>query len=78
MRGQAGRTGLTDSDFVRALRAARERVRQVGAVTNRDLRTASGLNYDQAIKFFSKATRKGLLRRVGSGSGTHYVLGGAR
>ncbi len=43
-------------------------------ITNKLLRKTIAITYDQAIYFFKIATREGRLVRVGSGSGTKYVL----
>ena len=47
-----------------------------GKIKNSQLRTLTGLEYDQAISFFNAALGLGLLVRKGRRSGTHYVLPG--
>lgn len=69
----AGRTSLTEADWDMAVRAVRNLLKDGHRVTNRSLREASGLNYDQAIKFFALAIERDLLMRRGRASGIHYV-----
>ena len=45
-----------------------------GTIKNLQLRTLTGLDYDQAISFFNAALELGLLVRKGWRAGTHYVL----
>ena len=73
MRGRKGRTGLADDAYLTALAAVLELLEMQDRITNSGLRSLTGLNYDQAIKFFKRATLGGALRRRGSGSGTYYV-----
>jgi len=74
MSGQAGRTGLTEEGYCATLDAVRVYLKAHRTITNSDLRALTGLNYDQAIKFFGRAAQSAVLLRQGSGSGTHYVL----
>ncbi len=69
-----GRTSLSPRDYETAAAGARRVIERDGRVTNRSLRDETGLNYDQAIKFFGLATGTGLLRRMGRASGVHYLL----
>lgn len=43
-------------------------------INNRTLRRLTGLNYDQAIKFFARMVEEGAMVRLGRASGTRYVL----
>jgi hypothetical protein len=72
--GQGGRTGLRDPDYARALSKATVFLRAEGRISNSKLRHLTGLNYDQAIKFFSRAIAAGSLERHGRAAGTFYML----
>ena len=67
------RTTLTDEEFDRALAKVLALLARLGTVTNTDVRSATGLNYDQVIRFFKLAVGAGHLVRVGRGSGTRYI-----
>lgn len=43
-------------------------------VTNKILRSITGINYDQAIQFFNTMLDSQRLQKEGVGSGTRYVL----
>ena len=73
----SGRTGLSDAAFRVALTKVVEHLDSQERITNTMLRSLTGLNYDQAIKFFKRATCSGVLERRGKSSGTYYVLPGA-
>ncbi len=68
------RTLLTEAEFLRALNEVKRHLRQEQSIRNTSLRDLTGLNYDQAIKFFNRAIEEGVLARRGKASGTHYVL----
>ncbi len=68
------RTSLTEAEFLRALNEVKRHLRQEQSIRNTSLRDLTGLNYDQAIKFFNRAIAQGVLTRRGKASGTHYVL----
>ena len=74
MKGFEGRSSLGDEQYVKALRSTLDFLRRGGRVKNSALRTLTGLNYDQAVKFFARATASGTLERRGVAAGTHYVL----
>ena len=74
MKGFEGRSSLSDEQYVKALRSTLDFLRREGRIKNSGLRTLTGLNYDQAIKFFARATAAGVLERRGVSAGTHYVL----
>jgi predicted HTH transcriptional regulator len=64
-----------DAEYRRCLAAAMEFVRIHEAIRNRDLRQIADVGYDQATRILSRAVKEGALQRVGSGSGTRYILG---
>ena len=68
-----GRTLLSTAQYKAALPAALQYIRRHGRVTNSVLRQLTGLNYDQAIKFFNRAVEEKVLIRQGRTGGTHYV-----
>ena len=74
MSGRHGRTGLSDEAYEAALSVVREFLDQHERITNAKIRTLTGINYDQAIKFFNRATSEKVLERRGRAAGTHYVL----
>jgi hypothetical protein len=45
-----------------------------GSITNREIRSLTGINYDQAIWFFNEMLRGGTLQRTGTASTTRYVM----
>lgn len=45
-----------------------------GELTNRTLRSLSGITYDQAIKCLGRMCRDGLLKRIGRGGSCRYTL----
>jgi hypothetical protein len=70
-----GRTGLTKEQFDAAWAKVRlHLLRGCERISNAGLRELTGLNYDQAIKFFNTAVGAGMLERRGRASGIHYVL----
>jgi hypothetical protein len=75
MKESPSRTTLSDDDYERCLQIAVEYVAQHQSIRNRQLRAATGLNYDQAITFFNRAMKANRLIREGKGSGTYYVKG---
>ena len=70
----SSRTTLTDVQYDRAVVAATKHLSGGNVLRNRDLRRVTGLNYDQAIAFFKRATMEGRLSRRGRGAATNYVL----
>ena len=68
------RTLLDDEQYAKALHSTLDFLRREDRITNSKIRTLTGLNYDQAIKFFARATATGVLERRGVAAGTHYVL----
>ena len=71
----SGRTGLTDQNYVTALKAICEHFVTRDRITNLQLRSVTNLNYDQAIKVFNRAISSSGLERRGKSGGTHYVVG---
>lgn len=69
-----GRTSLSRTAYEEALTDALRIIKRDGRVTNRTLRSGTGLNYDQVIKFFNTASSEGVLIRLGRAGGTHYAL----
>jgi hypothetical protein len=72
--GRTGRTTLDDATYVRCLKSVKAWLKSASAIRNRELRELTGINYDQAIKFFARASKEGILERRGQSSSTHYVL----
>jgi hypothetical protein len=72
-RDKVGRTSLSDSAFRQAFAIVSKYFRKEATMTNSVLRSLTGLNYDQAIKFFNRAIADGLLERRGRASAVHYV-----
>lgn len=68
------RTRITEKEFAKIVVSVRKFLKKESSITNRTLRVLTGLNYDQAISFFSTAVARGELRRCGRGSTTHYTL----
>jgi hypothetical protein len=73
MNESPSQTTLSDEDYERCLQIAVEYVAQHQSIRNRQLRVATGLNYDQVITFFNRAIKTNHLIRKGKGSCTHYV-----
>jgi hypothetical protein len=67
-------TKLNDEQFARCWKVAGEFVAKNGSIRNKQLREVAGIGYDQAIGFFKRAVSEKLLVRLGSGSGTRYIL----
>ena len=70
-----GRTGLDDHTYARCADLVRRFLAEEHVINNRGLRRLTGLNYDQAIKFFARAVAGRVLIRIGSAGGTHYIRG---
>ena len=67
-------TSLTDEQYNRCLKEVVVFLAKNPKIRNRELREISGIGYDQAIRFFKRATEDKRLVRKGSSSSTHYVL----
>lgn len=68
-----GRTNLDDDTYAKCIESVRAYFRRHQSITNKGIRALTSINYDQAIKFFARAVREGVLERRGRASGTHYV-----
>lgn len=68
------RTQLSLETYRRCMAATREFLKKNGTIRNRQLRLATGIEYDQAITFFNRAIREKALIRQGHASGTYYTL----
>lgn len=66
------RTTLSESEYSHALEAARAFLDEGGWLTNTVIRQRAGLTYDQAIRFFKRATEAGVLVREGKAQATRY------
>ena len=73
MQSRIGRTAITEEDYDRAFKLVATYLKEAPSIKNQILRELTGLNYDQAIKFFARAVRARALNKRGRGSGTHYV-----
>jgi hypothetical protein len=69
-----GRTTLDNDTYVGCLKSVKTWLKSAPTIQNRELRELTGVNYDQAIKFFARAVEERILKRRGRSSGTHYVL----
>ena len=69
-----GKTSLDDDEYLRTASIVQAFLRKNGHITNRGLRSLTGLSYDQAIKFFNRALSEDVLERRGRASGTNYVV----
>jgi hypothetical protein len=67
-------TSLTDDQYNRCLKEVVTFLEKNSKILNRELREISGIGYDQAIRFFKRATEDNRLVRKGTSSSTHYVL----
>ena len=65
---------ISESEFETALGPVRQYIIQHGSIRNSELRELTGLDYDQAIRFFYIAVSRRFLQRVGRYSGTRYIL----
>ena len=69
-----GSTQLDDADFERCWIQISEFLSSHESVRNSKVRQVTGINYDQALKFFTRAMKEGKLERKGRKSSTHYTL----
>lgn len=67
-------TAIFDAQFDECLKIAIRYLQTNPRITNKDIRKAAAIGYDQAIRFFNRAITEGVLVRKGSSSGTYYVL----
>ena len=66
-------TSIPDWKFNAVLRQATVLLRSGSPLTNAAVRARAKVTYDEATRFFNMAVERGLLAKLGSGSGTHYV-----
>jgi hypothetical protein len=57
---KSGATGLSDSQFAECLKLALHFLETNPSIRNRDIRTLSGIGYDQAIHFIIALSRSGI------------------
>lgn len=69
-----GTTLVNDLMYQRVRVTAQHHLTTHREITNRILRSLSGITYDQAIKCLGRMCRDGLLKRVGRGGGCRYTL----
>ena len=68
------RTRLSEPTYKRCMAAAIAFLKKRPSIRNRELRSVTGIDYDQAITFFNRAILEKRLVRNGKCSGTHYTL----
>jgi len=51
-----------------------EYLKSQSSIRNSELRSLTGIDYDQAIYFFNTMTNRGKLVRTGKSSGTRYTM----
>lgn len=73
---QIPKSRMPDVIYKRCLGVVRNYLKTHDRVTNRAIREAAGINYDQAIAFFNLAIANRALVRKGLSGSTHYVLPG--
>jgi predicted HTH transcriptional regulator len=69
------RTKLAEEDLVHVQRIALDFLKKHEWVTNRNLREITSVTYDQAIYFYGQMLKRRVLKKIGTGSVTHYVVG---
>lgn len=69
---QSTKTTLSEREYADALQAACAFLDEGGWLTNTVIRQRAGLTYDQAIRFFKRATDAGALVREGKAQATRY------
>ena len=72
------REQVSDKQFKHCWKLVESYLKKNSEIRNRQLRELTGLGYDQAIKFFKRATSDKRLARIGTSSATHYILGSRR
>ncbi|MGH6629318.1 MAG: hypothetical protein ACREB3_06275, partial [Burkholderiales bacterium] len=70
----ASNTGLTEAQYAECWGLVLSYLRKHGSIQNKQFRVETGLGYDQAIRFFKRATTEKRLKREGIGSRTCYFL----
>ncbi len=74
LRSKERKTKLTSEEISRFSGLVFEYINSHRSIRNRELRAISQISYDQAVHFFGEMVRRGVLKRIGTGSGTHYVF----
>lgn len=69
-------TTLSQKEYERCLDQTVGFLKANPSIRNSKLREITGIEYDQAIFFFNKAIKDGVLVRKGHSGGTHYTLSG--
>ncbi len=67
-------TNLTNEEFERTKRLVLRYLEKNPSINNTGVRQLTGINYDQATRFFGRMASDGILQRKGKTSGTKYVL----
>ena len=65
---------ITDEKLEQVTEQVFQDLAQNASIKNEQLRTISGIDYDQATDFFNRMVANEKLRRVGVRGGTKYVL----
>lgn len=73
-KNEPSRSRLSEGDFEKCIAAAVTYLKTNPSIRNKEIREVAGIGYDQAIHFFNRAIAEKRLLRVGSGSGTRYVM----
>lgn len=67
-------TSLTEEDLIHIQKVTVEYLKSHEYVTNRILRQIVNVTYDQAIFFFGRMIKRKVIKKVGTSSGTRYIL----
>ena len=67
-------TKLTEEDLIHIRSIVLNYLKTNEFVTNRILREIVGVTYDQAIFFYGQMLKRKVLQKVGTASGTRYIL----
>jgi hypothetical protein len=68
-----GTCTLDEAKYKSAVEMLHSHFRIGTTITNRQLRTLTGITYDQAIRCLGRMCAEGILQRRGRGGGIHYV-----
>ncbi len=67
-------TSLTEKDLTRIQDIVIKYLKANDFVTNRLLREVIDITYDQAIYFYRKMLEREILKKIGTASGTRYIM----
>lgn len=67
-------TSLTESDLIHIQHIVIDYLKIHDFVTNRLLREIIDITYDQAIYFYRKMLERKILKKIGTASGTRYIM----